>query len=514
MLSTVVPISSLLLGMAVLLAGSGLMGTLLGLRGGLEGYTGFTLGVIMSGFYIGYIAGAFICPPLIRRIGHIRTFTAMAALNAAVCVAYGMEVNPVLWWVLRVVNGVTMVTIYMVMESWLNEQMHAKRDKIFAAYMMIGYIAIGLGQFLIPIYGVEQLGSFALAGIFYCIGLIPIALTRVQQPTPVTSPPLSLRRLYRISPAGCMTGLMSGVLAGTFWGLAPAFAAAQGLSNIEVAVFTAAAIFSGAIMQWPVGHAAAHRDRRSVLAIICTLTAMSATAMFVVGQLSINALIATAALFGGFVFTIYSLAVTHTHDRVDSAESLEATKVLLLLHGSGAAIGPVLTGAIMSTLGTLMMPITMAVMAVVTAVFVAWRIRVKNAVPDAQLSAFVPVNRTSAMAMDMDPRTPDTSHDAEPVPFEPVHDAEDETTFHADSATDPSPDAGTDALVEAATAAGFDPGEDLPFPAPEDARAHRDTGSDAQSTDHAVAHSADQAGGNPDEGVDDSPKDRASGPTT
>ena len=166
MLSTVVPISSLLLGMGVLLAGSGLLGTLLGLRGDLAGFNGFTLGLVMSGFYIGYIAGAFICPPLIRRVGHIRTFTAMAALNAAVCIAYGMEVNPVLWWVLRVINGITMVTIYMVLESWLNEQMHAKRDKIFAAYMMTSYLALGLGQFLIAIYGVENLGSFALAGVF------------------------------------------------------------------------------------------------------------------------------------------------------------------------------------------------------------------------------------------------------------------------------------------------------------------------------------------------------------
>ena len=510
MLSTVVPISSLLLGMGVLLAGSGLLGTLLGLRGDLAGFNGFTLGLVMSGFYIGYIAGAFICPPLIRRVGHIRTFTAMAALNAAVCIAYGMEVNPVLWWVLRVINGITMVTIYMVLESWLNEQMHAKRDKIFAAYMMTSYLALGLGQFLIAIYGVENLGSFALAGVFYCIGLIPIALTRVQQPTPVTRPPLSLRRLYRISPAGCVSGMMSGVLAGTFWALAPAFAATQGLSAVEVAVFTATAIFAGAIMQWPVGHAAAHRDRRSVLAVTCTLTALSATAMFVAGPLSKSALIGTVALFGGFVFTIYSLAVTHTHDRVDSAESLEATKVLLLLHGAGAAIGPVLTGAVMSQLGSATLPITMAVMAVFTASFVAWRIRVKNAVPDAQLSTFMAVNRTSSMAMDMDPRTPDTSHDAEPVPFEPVHDAEDELAYHMHPAAEgPADDEAVAALVAAAEA-GFDPGEDLPFPAPDDTVKTIDAQADGPSTERPETP-ADHPAENSDDSVDENPEDKPPG---
>src|SRR5690606_23766438 len=140
--------------------------------------------------------------------------------------------------------------IYMIIESWLNEQMHDKRGKIFAAYMMVSFVALGLGQFMIAIYGAEHMGSFALVAIFYCLGLVPIALTPVDQPTPIQTPRLPLARLYRVSPVGFMGGLVSGLVSGAFWGLSAAFAAAQGLDDFHVAVFTAAAIFGGAFMQW------------------------------------------------------------------------------------------------------------------------------------------------------------------------------------------------------------------------------------------------------------------------
>ena len=414
MISAILPVSSLLLGMAILLAGSGLIGTLLGLRGSVEGFAGLTLGLIMSGFFGGYIVGAFVCPPLIRRIGHIRAFTAMAALSATVSLLYGMLVHPWVWWALRVAHGVAMVAIYMVIESWLNEQMHDKRGKIFAAYMMISFIALGLGQFMIAIYGAEHLGSFALVAIFYCLGLVPIALTPVSQPTPIHTPSLPLARLYRVSPVGFMGGLVSGLVSGAFWGLSAAFANAQGLDDFHVAIFTAAAIFGGAFMQWPVGHAAEHRDRRVVLTGVCGLAALSALGMFLAGPASMPALVVATGFFGGFAFTLYSLAVAQTHDRFHASEALEATKALLVLHGTGAVIGPVVAGGVMSAVGARSFPLVLVAMSLALALFTLWRIRRDAPVPDAELTEFLPVNRTSAMAMEMDPRTPDTSAGAEP----------------------------------------------------------------------------------------------------
>lgn len=407
MIHAVLPVSSLLLGMAILLAGSGLIGTLLGLRAALEGFSGLTIGLVMSGFFTGYIVGALTSPPLIRRIGHIRSFTAMAALASVTSMLYGLWVDPWAWWVLRVFNGVAMVTLYMVIESWLNEQMHEQRSKIFAAYMMISFAALGAGQFLISLYGADALASFALVAILFSLGLIPIAMTPVIQPTPVDTQRLPLSHLYQVSPVGYFAGLVSGLVSGAFWGLAAAFAAHQGLDDGQVAALTAAAIFGGALMQWPIGKLSEGRDRRRVLVGVCTLAILSASAMFAVGPDSALGLIMATTCYGAFAFSLYSLAVAQTHDRFHPSEALEATKALLLLSGIGAAVGPMVAGYLMSLLGNRVFPLVLAVLLLVLALLTLWRIHKDAPVAEDERTEFMPMHRTSSAAMDMDPRTPD-----------------------------------------------------------------------------------------------------------
>ena len=406
MIQAVRPVASLLLGMAILLAGSGLIGTLLGLRGSVEGFSGFTLGLVMSGFFTGYIAGAFTTPPLIRRVGHIRTFTAMAALAAVVSMLYGLWVDPWFWWVLRVINGIAMVAIYMVIESWLNEQMHEQRAKIFAGYMMVSFAALGAGQFLIGVYGADHLASFVLVGVCFTLGLIPIALTPVTQPTPIDTHRLPLAHLYRVSPVGYFAGLVSGLVSGAFWGLAAAFAAHQGLDDGQVAALTAAAIFGGALMQWPIGKLSEGRDRRKVLVVVCALAVLSAGAMFLIGPRDPMGLIIATGCYGGFAFSLYGLAVAQTHDRFHPSEALEATKALLLLSGLGAAIGPMGTGALMSLTGPRALPLILAGLLLGLVALTVWRILRDAPVAEDERTEFMPVHRTSLAATDMDPRIP------------------------------------------------------------------------------------------------------------
>ena len=140
MLRSIWSISSLLIGMGLLLVGSGLLGMVIGLRGVYEGFSNLMIGLIMSGYYVGYIAGAWICPTLIRRVGHVRCFASFAALSAALTLAFGMVVDPWVWLVLRVFNGLALMGIYMVIESWLNERSQAtpgSQASIFAVYMVV-----------------------------------------------------------------------------------------------------------------------------------------------------------------------------------------------------------------------------------------------------------------------------------------------------------------------------------------------------------------------------------------
>ncbi|OOG25375.1 MFS transporter [Thioalkalivibrio denitrificans] len=405
MLATVASVYSLLLGMGILLAGSGLLGTLLGLRAGAEGYSELLIGLIMSAFFVGYIVGSLVCPSLIRRVGHIRAFAALAAIASTASMLHGLIIDPVVWWVLRAVTGIAVLGLYMVIESWLNEQVRHHRGQVFAVYMMVSLIALGAGQFLILFYGPGALASFVLVGMLFSLGLLPVALTPVSQPIPVEAPHFPLKGLFRRSPVGFVGSLVSGLITGTFWGLSAVFALAVGLDELGVALFISAVIFGGALLQWPIGHLSDNRDRRVVLVVVCLLGAIAATAIFAVAGVSTTALLVAAVLYGGFSFTLYALSVAHTHDRVDVHHVLEATRGLLLLNGIGAALGPILAGLIMHFTDTRTFPLVLGVLLVILALFIQHRIRIDRPVVPEEQGEFVPVTRTSPVAAELDPRT-------------------------------------------------------------------------------------------------------------
>ena len=184
MLRSIWSISSLLIGMGLLLVGSGLLGMVIGLRGVYEGFSNLMIGLIMSGYYVGYIAGGWICPILIRRVGHVRCFASFAALSAALTLAFGMVVDPWVWLVLRVFNGLALMGIYMVIESWLNERSQAtpgSQASIFAVYMVVNLATVAIGQYFVTFYGATAIESFIIAAILFCMGLLPIALAPVPQ---------------------------------------------------------------------------------------------------------------------------------------------------------------------------------------------------------------------------------------------------------------------------------------------------------------------------------------------
>lgn len=406
MLRSIWSISSLLGGMGILLSGSGLLGILLGLRAAQEDFGNLTIGIVMSAFYLGYMAGAWICPPLILRVGHIRAFASFAASAAALSLTYGLIVDPISWWVLRILNGIMIMGIYMVIESWLNEGAQTARARIFALYMVVNLFAVAVGQYLIVVQGTTGLGSFALAAILFCLGLLPIALTPASQPVPVRTPKLSLRKLFRAAPTGVGGALASGLVLGSFWALSAIYARSLGLDDLGVANFTASAIIGGALLQWPIGWLSDRHDRRNVLVIVSVGATLALAAL---GLLDLLAGPQPAAVWfmplsfgtGAFIFSIYGLAVAQTHDRFPPTEALEATKGLLLLHGIGASIGPLLCGAIMHVLPIRGFPIALGLVTIGLAVFTGIRIRRDPPVPPQDRGSFVAVDQSSPGGIDL-----------------------------------------------------------------------------------------------------------------
>ena len=59
---------------------------------------------------------------LYLRVGHIRVFAAFASIASIVILMHSILINPFTWFILRVITGISMVSIYTIAESWLNDR--------------------------------------------------------------------------------------------------------------------------------------------------------------------------------------------------------------------------------------------------------------------------------------------------------------------------------------------------------------------------------------------------------
>ena len=395
----------LLLGIGLLLVGIGLQGTLLVLRANLEAFSVPMTGFMMSAYFLGFIIGTFLCPRLIHGVGHIRAFAAFAAVTAAAAIAHGMLIDPWLWTALRVITGTCMVGLYMVIESWLNAMApNEQRGRFFAVYIIITLLAMALGQYLILADDIAGYRLFSLTALLVALAVVPVALTRIIQPTPVTVPSIGLKHLYSKSPLGVSGALISGINNGAFWGLGALFAQRIGMSETGIALFMSLTIIGGALLQWPIGHLSDRYDRRHVLVLVSFVTAAIAGLAFLTVEISHALLIAISVGYGGFAFSLYGLSVAHVNDHLEADYMLEASRNLLLIYGAGAAIGPIVASYFMQQLGPGSFLLFLAITLLLLGALGLYRLRVGPVIPAEEQMEFAPMAGTSPVALELDPR--------------------------------------------------------------------------------------------------------------
>lgn len=395
-------ITILIGGLSLFLIGLGLLGTLLGVRGGLAGFSNTEIGLVMAGYYLGYIVGTTFGPILVQRVGHVRAFVSCAALATASALGFGLWVDIWAWFPLRGINGASVVGVYVVVESWLNAQTdNRQRGRVFGIYMMSTLLALALGQFLMLGWDPAGLELFAVAALFLVIGILPVAATRLREPSLEVGPAFSLGRLIAISPLGTMGAFGSGLVNGIFWGMTPLFAHALGFTAAGIAWLMSLTILGGVLFQWPVGYLSDRFDRRHVLILVAALAALlSAAAGWLVWQ-GTAGLLLVSFLYGGVMFSIYSLAVAHANDHLASADVLGATRGLLLVYGVGAIGGPLVAGPGMDLVGPVALPGISAVALLLLALFGLYRMSRRPAPPLEAQGEHVLLIRTSPVVLEM-----------------------------------------------------------------------------------------------------------------
>ena len=380
----------LLLGMGVLMLGAGLQSTLLALRGTLEGFPPPVTGIIMSCYYLGYLAGTRIAPPLLLKVGHIRVFAALAAVASAALLLQGSFINPWTWGVMRLLSGLCFAGIYVVAESWLNDRASsANRGQLFAVYMVVLYVGLGSAQFLLLLSSPQSAQPFMLVSVLISLALVPIVLSAHQVPEGAATGKVRLIDLYRNTPLGVVGVSVSGLTSATIYSMGPVYARLSGLQTRGVAAFMGVSILAGVLTQYPVGRLSDRMDRRTVLAAVCALATVVAAVLFTFKELPHPVIVGLSALLSGVILTLYSLSVSHANDKLEPGQAVAASSKLLLLNGSAAALGPILAGSLMAYFGAQAYFGTLGSLTAALLLFDLWRKWRARPVPPSQKVPFV-----------------------------------------------------------------------------------------------------------------------------
>ncbi|MEQ8747512.1 MFS transporter [Pyruvatibacter sp.] len=413
MRKTVLPISVLLFTTLILYFAAGQQGILVPVRAGLEGFSDFTIGFFGTAYALGFIAGCYLIPVALTRVGHIRTFGVVAALAAVGMLAKGLLVYPEVWFVLRVVAGFAIAGAAMIIESWLNERAtNENRGRVFSTYMIVYLTAVTAGQMSLVAFDPLQITMFVVAGILFILALIPTSLTLLPAPLPPGRTVLNLSRLYTLSPVGAWGAFAVGLANGAFGTLGPVYAQTIGFSTTGVAIFMSLALVAGACAQLPFGRLSDAIDRRRVIGGVSAIGAVAGIAMVMFASPGLVGY-ALVVGFGISAFSLYGLVVAHTNDHADPTEFVLVSGGLLLVFGIGSAVGPLIAAALITFGLQAGVFVFTALIHTLLGGYAVYRISQRKQVPDEEKDVFVATARpTSPGAAMMDPRFDDPDADA------------------------------------------------------------------------------------------------------
>lgn len=380
----------LLLGMGLLMLGAGLQGTLIGLRATLDGFPVMLIGAVMSCYYVGYIAGSVCAPQLVQRVGHIRVFAALTSLASVTILVQSIVVTPLVWAVLRAASGFCFAGIYVVAESWLNARAtNTNRGVALALYMLVLYVGLGGGQFLLNAADAREPTLFILIAVLISLAVVPMTLTVQRAPEFDIPQKIGVRELYDASPMGVVGVTLSGLLTSALFSMGAVYARLSGFDARDIGTFMGVSILAAVLTQLPIGRLSDRVDRRSVLIVVCLLAAGFGFAAAAFGSTSRALLFVLAASFGGIALTLYSLSLSHINDHLRPDQMVSASSVVILLNGVGSVAGPLLVSTLMASFGPPAYFWSLASLACLLAIYAIWRKGRRPAVAPAHKVRFV-----------------------------------------------------------------------------------------------------------------------------
>ncbi|WP_424926546.1 MFS transporter [Amaricoccus tamworthensis] len=365
---------ALLLGVMLLLVGNGLQGTVLGIRGAIEGYDPATMSWVMSAYYAGFLLGSRRATFMIRNVGHVRVFAALASMISAAFVIYAAAPHAWVWIAMRFIVGFCFSGVYVVAESWLNESStNSTRGKALSLYIIVQMLGVIFAQLLVNLGDPAGYSLFVVMSVLVSISFLPILLTVTPAPAHSTAKPMSLVQLFKVSPLGCVGMLLAGGIFAAMFGMSAVYGSEKGYSVAQISAFVAAIYTGGLVLQFPVGNLSDKMDRRLIIVILTFIGAASIFIGMAIPGDSFPVLLATGFMVGGVANPLYSLLIAYTADYLDTSDMAAASGGLLFINGLGSIAGPPTIGFLMNSFGPDMFFVYIAILFAVIGLYGMYR---------------------------------------------------------------------------------------------------------------------------------------------
>jgi len=367
---------ALLLGMFMLMVGNGLQGTLLGVRGEIEGFSTFEMSLVMSAYFLGFLFASRMAPILIARVGHVRVFAALGSTISAVLILYPALTEPWAWILGRVIIGFCFCGVYITAESWLNDAAsNENRGKALSLYMIVQMAGIVLAQYLVLLGDIGGFILFIIPSVLVSMSFAPILLSKTTaSPAFAEIKPLPIRRLIAASPLACMGMLLLGSVFAAQFGMSAVYGTRAGLSIGQISLMVSATYLAALVLQYPIGWLSDRMDRRKLILALALVGGAAAMVAFLVpGKFWL--ILLTAAVVGGTSNTLYALLIAYANDYLERQEMAAASGGLLFINGLGAIAGPLLVGWVMDNIGVSAFWLIIAVLLLGLACYAVLRMR-------------------------------------------------------------------------------------------------------------------------------------------
>jgi len=397
----VTTVTAIMISVFLMGTGTALQGSAVSLRAGLEGFPDTMIGLIMSANYVGLVAGSLLAPRFIRSVGYVRAFAAFASIGSASAIAHILWINPVMWVAFRAATGLCLSVMLVVVESWLNVSSTSyNRGRILSIYSVVYLGSMGAGQPLLGAFSPARYELFGITTVLISFCLVPVALMRVTGEAQTRRTPPELVNTFLRSPLAGFGTMVSGLITGATWSLAPRFGQRLGLSDGEVGLLMLLVSLGTLAMQWPLGWISDRKDRRR--AILWSVTvAFAAAGLIGLFRSTGPSLYLLMFIFGGFGMPLYSLCIALANDQLTPDQMVQAAGAIVVYYGVGSALGPFVASLFMSAVGPSGLFLFMALVLALLLAFAAARVVVVPHMPRIRETAYRIYPRTTSVAFQL-----------------------------------------------------------------------------------------------------------------